>query len=385
MIPVRLPYDRGMSRRFDELAEEMRGRELPALLLTNLTDIRYLTGFTGSNAALVLLAGARRRSARLFTDGRYTVQAKQEVSGATIRIAPKSALVEACGYAAANAAKCGFDRTVTTVTALGAMRTAARNAKAPGAFFQPFDSPVAKLRMVKDASEVESMRRAAALTCSLYEGMLPWVEAGMRERDVAAELEHRARLAGAESMSFETIVAAGERGSQPHAQATDAILRQGDLVTLDFGIVLGGYCSDMTRTFALGFAGGRVPPKVRDRWVEQREVFEAVLAAQQAAVATVKAGVSCGDVDDAARSILKRAGWAKCFSHSTGHGVGLEIHEGPRVAKGQSQKLEAGMIVTIEPGVYLPARFGVRIEDTVLVTQAGADILTPTHKGWLEL
>jgi Xaa-Pro aminopeptidase len=385
MIPVRLPYHRGMSRRFYELAEEMQRREISALLLTNLPDIRYLTGFTGSNATLVVLAGTRRSSAKLFTDGRYTAQAKQEVSGATIRIAPKSALAEACAYAAANASKCGFDRTVTTVTALAAMRAAARKANAQGTFFQPFDSPVAKLRMVKDAAEAESMRQAAALTCALYEEMLPWVEAGMRERDVAAELEHRARLAGAESMSFETIVAAGERGSLPHARATDAVLKQGDLVTLDFGIVLNGYCSDMTRTFAMGFAGGRVPPKVRDRWVEQREVFEAVLAAQQAAVAAVKAGVSCGDVDEAARSILQRLGWGKYFSHSTGHGVGLEIHEGPRIAKGQNQKLEAGMIVTIEPGVYLPARFGVRIEDTVLVTQAGADILTPTHKGWLEL
>ncbi len=384
-----MPYDRVMARRLTGLTETMRAAGIPALLLTNLPDVRYLTGFTGSNAALVVLAGRRPHAqsrARLFTDGRYTQQAKQEVQGATVRIAPKSALAEACAWAAASgAATCGFDRTITTVASLAAMRKAVKAAGAAGAFFQPVDAPVAGLRAVKDTAEAARMRRAAALTCDLYDGMLSWIDAGMRERDVAAELEHRARLAGADGMSFETIVAAGERSSQPHARATDALLAAGDLVTLDFGIVLDGYCSDMTRTFALGFGGGPVPPRLRKRWAEQREVFEAVLAAQNAAVAAVRDGASCGDVDEAARSILTRLGWGKWFTHSTGHGLGLEIHEPPRVAKGQTELLRDGMVVTIEPGVYLPGRFGVRIEDTVLVTKTGAEILTPVHKGWLEL
>ena len=332
----------------------MRAKSTPALLVTDLPDVRYLTGFTGSNAALMVLAGSRA-SARLFTDGRYTAQARQQVQGATVRIAPKSALAEACAYAAASgAAACGFDRTHTTVATLAMMRSAVRKAGSPAGFFRPMDGAVAQLRMVKDSGEAESMRRAAALTCSLYEGMLSWMEAGMRERDIATELEHRARLAGAEAMSFETIVAAGERGSMPHARATEAMVKPGDLMTLDFGIVLDGYCSDMTRTVAFGFGDGPVPPKQRARWAEQRDVFEAVLAAQKAAVAAVRAGATCDAVDDAARSILASAGWAKQFSHSTGHGVGLEIHEGPRVAKGQKAKLEAGMVITIEPGVYLP-------------------------------
>ncbi len=371
--------------RLRRLRALMLQQSLPCTLLTNLTDIRYLTGFTGSNAVLVVLASPRL-SARLFTDGRYRAQAKQQVRGATVRIATTSAPAEACAYAAASGvAFCGFDRGHTTVAALAAMRSAARKADAPSGFFRPFDGAVAKLRSIKDAVEATRMERAAQLTCSLYEGLLSWIEAGMSEREVAAELEHRARLAGTDSMSFETIVASGERGSLPHARATDAPLRRGDLLTLDFGVVLDGYCSDMTRTLAIGFDGGPVPAKLRTRWAEQRDVFEAVLAAQAAAVAAVRPGANCGDVDEAARSLLARAGWGKYFSHSTGHGVGIEIHEGPRVAKGQKQKLESGMVITIEPGVYLPGRFGVRIEDMVRVTDTGAEVLTPVHKGWLEL
>ncbi len=268
----------------------MRAQSTAATLITNLPDVRYLTGFTGSNAALAVLA-TPRVSARLFTDGRYTQQARQQVQGATVRIAPKSALNEACAYlAASGAAVCGFDGGHTTVGALALMRKAARAAGGRTAFFKPLNGLVATLRSVKDKDEQDGMRRAAALTCELYEGMLSWIEAGMCERDVAAELEHRARLAGVDAMSFETIVAAGERGSLPHARATDAPLRPGDLMTLDFGVVLEGYCSDMTRTVAFGFGDGPVPARLRTRWADQRNVFEAVLVAQKAAVEKVRAG-----------------------------------------------------------------------------------------------
>ncbi|MEK6398910.1 MAG: Xaa-Pro peptidase family protein [Terriglobus sp.] len=366
--------------RIRSLAKELQHRSIPALLITHLPDVRYLTGFSGSNAALVVVAEPRI-AARLFTDGRYTVQAKHEVQGATVRIAPKSALVEACAWAAERAAKCGFDRANTTVLGLSAMKKAAKTSS----FFTPADGVVSQLRMVKDVDEAASMRNAAILTCSLYESLLGWIEPGMRERDIAAELEYRARLAGAEAMGFETIVAAGERSSQPHARATGERIAPGDLVTLDFGIVLDGYCSDMTRTFAIGFGEKPVPPRLKQQWIEQRNVFEAVLAAQQTAVATVRSGVSCGDVDKAARSILEAAGYGKFFTHSTGHGVGLEIHEAPRVGKDSKDTLKAGTVITIEPGVYLPGRFGVRIEDSVLVTEDGAEVLTPVHKGWMEL
>ena len=224
-------------------------------LITHLPDIRFLTGFTGSNAVLIVSTGPRA-SARLFTDGRYTAQARQEVQGASVRIAPKSALHEACAYIVkSGASQCGFDPLHTTVSTLVSMRKAAREAGAAAGFFKAVESPIAKIRMVKASDEVDRMRRTAALTCALYEGMLSWVETGMRELDVAAELEYRARHAGAECMSFETIVAAGERSAQPHARATGAQIRPGDLLTLDFGIMLEGYCSDMTRTVAFGFGG----------------------------------------------------------------------------------------------------------------------------------
>jgi Xaa-Pro aminopeptidase len=196
----------------------------------------------------------------------------------------------------------------------------------------------------------------------------------MREIDVAAELEHQARLMGADAMSFETIVASGVRSALPHGRATSAVLPRRGFLTLDFGIILGGYCSDMTRTVFLG------KPKA-----DERSTYNVVLEAQEAAVAAVSAGVSCGEVDEAARSVLRREGLAEAFSHSTGHGVGLEIHEPPRIGAGQTTRLMAGMVVTIEPGAYLAGRYGVRIEDMVVVTATGGQVLTPAPKALIEL
>jgi Xaa-Pro aminopeptidase len=204
--------------------------------------------------------------------------------------------------------------------------------------------------------------------------MLGFIDQGMTEVEVAAELEHQARLAGAEGMSFETIVASGERSALPHGRATGTKLPKRGFVTLDFGVILDGYSSDMTRTVHMGKA---LPGEL--------EAYEAVLEAQEAAVAIVAPGVTAGDVDEAARSVLRRAKLDGYFTHSTGHGVGLEIHEGPRLATKQTQKLAEGMVITIEPGVYLPGRFGLRIEDMVLVTATGGDVLTPSPKAWIEL
>ncbi len=367
----------------------MEERRLPALLITHLPDVRWLCGFTGSNAAVVALRGARGVTLRLYTDGRYTAQANAEVRQATVRIAKKSALAEAVIFAAGSAAaRCYFDAGRTTVQALQAMKAAVRSGaeQRTGAFLRPAGDVIAALRQVKDADEIDALRRATALGCALYEGMLGFIEVGMRERDVAAELEHRARRAGAEAMSFETIVAGGVRSAMPHAHATDAVLQAGTLLTLDFGVVLDGYCSDMTRTVYLAEDGARrQPAAARARLERQRQVFDAVLAAQMAAVDAVGAGVEVGVVDAAARTLLKTHRLDKVFSHSTGHGLGLEIHEGPRLAAKQTAVLQTGMAITIEPGAYLPGEFGVRIEDTVLVTDTGCEILTPAYKGWVEL
>jgi Xaa-Pro aminopeptidase len=204
--------------------------------------------------------------------------------------------------------------------------------------------------------------------------MLTYLDAGLTEVQVAATLEYAARLAGAEGMSFDTIVASGVRSALPHGQATAAKLPKRGFVTLDFGVILDGYCSDMTRTVHMGKA-----------MAGERDVYDSVLEAQEAAVAAVAPGVTAGDVDEAARSVLRRVKLDQYFSHSTGHGVGLEIHEGPRLAAKQKQVLEQGMVITIEPGVYMPGRFGLRIEDMVLVTARGGEVLTPSVKAWIEL
>ena len=356
-----------------------------ALLVTHLPDVRWLCGFTGSNAAVAILCGPRTTRARLFTDGRYTAQAKTEAAGTPVQISTRPAATAASEWiAAAGVKRCGFDATHTTVAALDAMRAALPPALRRK-LFTPTGPLVSRLREIKDAAEIATMRKAAALGCRLFDQILGVIEPGMTETAVAAELEHRARLAGAEAMSFETIVASGVRSSLPHGRASNARLPRRGFCTLDFGVVLDGYCSDMTRTVHFGR-----PDE------QQRRLYDAVLQAQEAGVAAVREGVIASDVDDAARSILRQARLDKWFTHSTGHGVGLEIHEGPRIGRRPDPKtpaarkeepeiLKSGMVVTIEPGVYLPGRFGVRIEDTVVVNKTGSEILTPSIKAWIQL
>ena len=218
------------------------------------------------------------------------------------------------------------------------------------------------------------MEQAAQLGVDLFHELLHQLKPGMPETAVAGILEHSARDRGAEGMSFETIVASGPRSALPHGRATSHRLPRKGFLTLDFGVILKGYCSDMTRTVFLG------QPTRRERFT-----YDSVLEAQQAAVEAVKPGVSCGDVDEAARSVLRKAGLAGYFTHSTGHGVGLEIHEAPRIGADQSQFLLPGMVVTIEPGVYIAGQFGVRIEDMVAVTQGGTQVLTPASTAWTHL
>jgi Xaa-Pro aminopeptidase len=348
------------------------------LLVTHGPDVRYLSGFTGSNGAVGIVGGR----ATLFTDGRYKTQAKAEAVGLRVVIDKKSATSQAVEWMAGlGVTRCGFDGTQTTVSTLEAIKKSLPGKMRRG-FFTPADGLVAKIREIKDAEEIALMRKAASLGCRLFESVLEYIVSGATEIEVAAQLELAARRGGAEAMSFETIVASGERSALPHGRATLAKLSKRGFVTLDFGVLLGGYCSDMTRTVHLGKGSQR-------EW----DVYHSVLEAQQAAVAVVAPGIMCGDVDEAARSVLRKAGLEKAFSHSTGHGVGLEIHEGPRIAAKQEQVLEPGMVITIEPGAYLSpekgmqgGEFGVRIEDMVLVTAKGHEVLTAASpKAWMEL
>ena len=361
--------------RLRALRRAMSRDNIEALLVNHLPDVRYLCGFTGSNAALAVTA----RKAVLFTDGRYTAQAKEETQAARVRITEpqKTVLGEACALLESSIpkkARAFYDPRYTTVAALGAMRAALSPGRRRG-LFSPLRQPIlSELRMIKDADELDRIAAAAALGDRLFHAILPHIEPGVPEAEIAASLEFFARSMGAEAMSFETIVASGPRSALPHGRATARKTPRNGFVTLDFGVILKGYCSDMTRTVCIGKAGR-----------SERSAYDAVLEAQQAAVAAVRPGVTCSEVDQAARSVLRKAGLDEHFTHSTGHGVGLEIHEPPRIAREQEQELKPGMVVTIEPGVYMPGRFGIRIEDMVVVTGKGSKVLTPVTKALIEL
>ena len=361
-------------RRIGALRRKLTRSGLPGLLVTHLPDVRYLCGFTGSSAALAIT----RRSARMFTDGRYATQAAEEVQGARtdVEIVTSPAATAAVQWLAAQPgiAAAGFDPSHTTVAELAQLKEGLPS-RLRKAFLTSLPDPlVERLRLVKDDDELAIMREAALMGCKLFNEILTFIRPGLREVEVAAELEHRARLMGAEGMSFDTIVASGPRSALPHGHATSQRLPRRGFVTLDFGIIHKGYCSDMTRTVHLGSPIAR-----------ERNAYHAVLEAQEAGVAAVSSGVSSGDVDEAARSVLRREGLAEAFSHSTGHGVGLEIHEAPRIGAKQKTRLQAGMVITIEPGIYLPGEFGVRIEDMVAVTRTGGEILTPAPKALIQL
>jgi Xaa-Pro aminopeptidase len=350
----------------------LNGAGLSGLLVTHLPDIRYLSGFTGSSAALAVT----RRAARLFTDGRYRTQAAEEVQAARVEIVSGAPAVAAAQWLSAQPGveNAGFDAAWTTVAELSRWK-AGLASRFRRKFLLPLDEPLVEtLRLVKDEEELGILREAALLGCRLFDHILGFLKPGLREIDVAAELEYQARVLGAEGMSFETIAASGERSALPHGRATAARLPRRGFLTLDFGVILNGYCSDMTRTVHFG------TPKP-----DQRSAYESVLEAQEAAVAAIGAGVSCGAVDEAARSVLRNAGLAEAFSHSTGHGVGLEIHEPPRIGAGQTNKLLPGMVITIEPGVYIAGQFGIRIEDMVAVSRLGGEVLTSTPKALIQL
>jgi Xaa-Pro aminopeptidase len=342
------------------------------MLITHLPDLRYLCGFTGSSAALALT----RRHARLFTDGRYTKQAAEEVRGAGIGIVTGPPAIAAIEWLRTQRGveAAAFDPSATTVAEFARWK-----ASLPGKLRRKFllelaEPLVQPMRMVKDADELAIMAEAATLGCRLFDHILGFIRPGLREIDVAAELEYKARQLGAEGMSFETIVASGERSALPHGRATSTVLPRKGFLTLDFGIILNGYSSDMTRTVYLGNPDAK-----------ERDTYDAVLEAQESGVSAVRGGALCGDVDEAARAVLRKAGLAEAFTHSSGHGVGLEIHEPPRIGAGQKTRLLPGMVVTIEPGVYLAGQFGIRIEDMVAVTRTGGEVLTPAPKALIQL
>jgi Xaa-Pro aminopeptidase len=352
------------------LQASLLSHKLDSLLIAHLPNVRYLCGFTGSAAALLVAEGV----CILFTDGRYRTQAKDELKGAKVKnvsvvIARKAPQVAAGEWLAAQRGPSRASLGIEAESMTAGMRdrlAAVVKGKARLRYAPPL---VERVRMVKDAAEVLCIRRAVELGASLFRIALKKIRPGVSEVEVAAAMEYEARCAGAEGMSFPTILASGTRSAIVHGRASGARIPRRGFVVCDFGVILADYCSDRTRTVHVGRPSG-----------EARRLYEAVLEAQQAAISAVRPGVTAAEVDGAARRVLRQRKLARYFTHSTGHGLGLEIHEAPRLALGQSQRLEPGMVVTIEPGAYVPGKWGVRIEDVVLVTPSGCEVLTPTDK-----
>jgi Xaa-Pro aminopeptidase len=357
-----------VAARAARVRDELDGAGCDALLVTKLVNIRYLTGFTGS-AAMVLITPD---SLLLVTDGRYRDQATEQLQAAGVDASVSIGLTAEEQYrvldGAASALRLGLEAHVVTWAQQRAMverwfRNAAELVATEGV--------VEALRLVKDDGEVARIEAAATIATDALRGLLPRLFERPTENDFGLELDTAIRRLGAEGTSFETIVAAGPNGAKPHHRAAGSsrMIEEGDLVVVDYGALVDGYCSDMTRTFCIG-----EPSPV------QRRMLDVVTAAQAAGVAVVAAGAETKAVDDACRALIGEAGWAEAFSHGTGHGVGLEIHEDPRVSWSTTATLAPGHVVTVEPGVYLPEHGGVRIEDTVVVTQDGCRPLTHAPK-----
>lgn len=354
-----------------KLAAALRHSGLDALLVTHLPNVRYLCGFTGTAGALLFQASGRAHKVTFYTDGRYTQQAHEEVQGAKVVVGKRPVFVE--GYEGAHKAKVktlGFEAEQLPYAAYKQLGQALRGKTR----VKPTVGMVEQLRLIKDAEEISQIRASVLLAASLFQTALSVIKPGVAETQVAGELELQARRAGAEKMSFDTIVAAGPRSALPHGRASAQAIPAQGFIILDYGVILAGYCSDMTRTVHAG-------PVSR----AHRRMYEAVREAQLASIGAVRPGVETGEVDRAGREVLKKAGFDAFFTHSTGHGVGIEVHEPPRLARGQTQKLAPGMVVTIEPGIYIPEEGGVRIEDMVLVTETGHEVLTPTTKDLITL
>ncbi len=347
-------------KRIAGLKRLMAEAGIDALLISKRENVRYLTGFTGSAGSVLVTPG----KPCLITDFRYSIQARREAAGATVLIQKKdhSAAVREAAERA-NVETLWFDETSFTIESLKKLRN--QRLKLKG-----HRDLVGKLRQEKDSRELASIRKAIRRAEEAFRELAPSIRPGVRESSLALMLEFLMRGKGARKAAFDTIVASGRNGAMPHASVTDRRIKQGDLVTFDFGAEADGYFSDITRTVCVGRPSAR-----------QREIHELVLQAQQAAIAAIRPGAACAAVDEAARDLIRRGGHAKQFGHGTGHGVGLMVHEGPSISPLSQDRVRPGMVFTVEPGIYIPGWGGVRIEDMALATSAGAKVLTTLPRG----
>lgn len=332
---------------------------IDALLVTNLSNVRYLTGFSGTNGQ-VLITGER---AEFFSDPRYKARASMLVRGAEVVIYPEK-LTKVLPEHTTGIAKLGVEAETMTLDERDKLDAALDSVE-----LAPTTSIVEKLRRVKEPAELELIRSAVQVADEAFEHILDRLVPGARERDIALDLEVHMRRNGADDVSFEPIVGSGPLSAHIHHTASDREFEKGDLVLMDFGAQVGGYCSDMTRTVVLGSASD-----------EQQAVYATVLEAQRRGVDAARAGRKCVDVDAAARSFISDAGHGDAFAHGLGHGVGLDIHEAPSLYRFSEDTLAAREVVTIEPGIYTESLGGIRIEDCVAVTDNGAEVLGGARK-----
>ncbi len=356
---------RGVAWRLVKLRGLMERFNLDALLVTKPENRRYVSGFTGEGMLLIAPGGTY-----LVTDGRYKTQAGLEAPEWKVLVSKDlsaKALAEVCREH--HLTSIGFEKDDITLQQFEKLQ-----ADFGGSDLRPVLGLVESLRLIKDSDEIAMIQEAGVVAGAAFCYVLGQMRPGQTEREIASCIDYFLRSRGDGPPAFETIVAAGERGAMPHGCATPAGIRNGQMVVMDFGARCRGYMSDITRTVCVGGCDAL-----------QRQVYEIVLEAQLVALDLIRPGVIAGQVDEAARQVITGAGYGDYFTHGLGHGVGLNIHEAPRLAPKQELTLKAGMIVTVEPGVYIPGWGGVRIEDTVLVTETGCEILTPVTKDFLVL
>lgn len=348
--------------RLTKLRERMQAENLDGFIISSPENRRYMSGFTGTSAMLVILLN----KAYLLTDFRYIAQATTQAPEFEV-VDTGSDFFQSVKDLAQGAKRIGFEEDYTTYAMYLELKAAVANAE-----LLEQASILTGLRSIKEPDELEKLRQAVKIADDAYAHILKFVEFGQSEDEISLELEFNMRKAGASGGSFDFIVASGWRGSMPHGVASSKTLQQGELVTLDFGAVFQGYCSDITRTFGMG--------KVDEK---QREIYEIVLKANKAGIAAIKPGLKGKEVDAVARQIIADAGYGNFFGHGLGHSVGLAIHESPRFSLREEQIIEAGMVITVEPGIYLPDWGGVRIEDMIVVTEDGCEVLTQAPKEFI--
>jgi Xaa-Pro aminopeptidase len=359
--------DTRIAERLKRIRQALDSAGANALLETHLPNVYYLSGFTGDSGALLV----EPSSVTLFTDGRFTTQAREEAPGIRVQIHRRS-LLEAIGGHLRRKKRIRVAMAPSRLSLAG--WTLLKKGAGKDVRWTPIESLVENLRAVKEASEISRIREAAHVGSEVMEEIIPLVRPGATELEIAAEIGFRMRRKGASGESFDAIVAAGARSALPHARPTTRRIGKNELVVLDLGAILRHYCSDLTRTVYVGRASSRI-----------RNWYQAVLEAQNAARDALKNGVTAGAVDAAARGVLQRKGLGRYFVHSTGHGIGLEIHEDPRIARGQKRVLKTGNVVTLEPGVYVEGVGGIRIEDDAVVMPHGNEIITTAPRELLEL